>query len=61
MTPAEHAARRELEAVELAAEAAVLALEAARERFETVVRREARRERGRAGARAHLHVVRAVR
>jgi hypothetical protein len=61
MTPAECAARRELETVELAAEAAVLALEAARERFEVVVRREARRERARAGASAHLQVVRAVR
>ena len=60
MTSAEHAARRELEATEQAAEAAILALEAARERFEAITRRETLRERARARARAHLHVVRAT-
>jgi hypothetical protein len=57
MTPAESMALRELEAAEEAVAAALLALEAARERLAVVMRRE----RARARARAHLFVVRAAR
>jgi hypothetical protein len=55
MTLAERAAMLELEAAELAANYALAAREAARERLELVIRRECRRER--AEAPPHLRLI----
>lgn len=53
----EYQALQELQAAELAAEQAVLAVEVARERYWEIAHRETRRERIKDRARTYLHVV----
>jgi hypothetical protein len=57
MTGPECVALRELQAAEMAAEQAVLALEIARERYWAITRRETRRERVKGRANAYLRLV----